>query len=83
MPSAKSTADMLEVARLFYENELPKQRIAKKMGFDARTVTAVLKRARETGMVKIYVHNPADGPAPDFPRGRQYEQMIFPFKPVF
>jgi deoxyribonucleoside regulator len=60
MPSAKGPADMLEVARLFYKDEWAKQDIAKKMGIDARTVTAVLKRARETGMVQILIRERAE-----------------------
>lgn len=59
MPKAKGPADILQVARLFYNDELSKNSIAKKMGIDPRTVNVALKRARETGMVEIKIRETA------------------------
>ncbi|MGH9438853.1 MAG: hypothetical protein ACRD22_13400 [Terriglobia bacterium] len=59
MPKAKGPADTLGIARLFYKAGLSKHAIAKKMGMDARTVAAALKRARDTGMVEIRIREAA------------------------
>ncbi|MGH9444122.1 MAG: hypothetical protein ACRD3O_00005 [Terriglobia bacterium] len=50
---------MLEIARLFYIEEWTKDAIATKIGIDARTVTAALKRARDTRMVEIRIRETA------------------------
>lgn len=55
MPRAKSATDVLEAARLYYKEEQTKDYISKKMKIDARTVTALLKRAREEGIVDIRI----------------------------
>jgi DNA-binding transcriptional regulator LsrR (DeoR family) len=59
MPRAKSPADTLQIARLFYNDERTKNQIAEKLKIDPRTVNAALKRARDTGMVEIKVHETA------------------------
>jgi len=56
MPRTADTpnpAQMLEAARLFYVEDEAKQDIAERLRIDSRKVTALLKQARETGVVKI------------------------------
>ena len=50
-----NTEQMLTVARLFYKNELTKQEIARRERIDSRKVTALLKEAREQGLVRINI----------------------------
>ncbi|MGH9438852.1 MAG: hypothetical protein ACRD22_13395, partial [Terriglobia bacterium] len=74
---------MYEVAERFYIQEQSKDAIAKALNMDARTVAAWLKKARDTGMVRIAIHNPADGPVPERPGDNPPTQMFLPIKPVF
>lgn len=59
MPKAKGAADMLEVARLYYLEEQTKDSISKQLQIDPRTVTAMLKRAKEAGIVEIRIREEA------------------------
>ncbi len=59
-PDVPSPAQMLEVARLFYIDDLTKLEIAKRLQMDTRKVAALLKHARETGVVKISLHGTAE-----------------------
>lgn len=56
MPRPKktpNTADMLEVARLYYVKDIAKQKIARRFGIDGRTVNRLLDEARKRRLVRI------------------------------
>ncbi len=64
MPRPKKTPDtahMLDVARLYYEKEQPKQKIARRFGMDAREVTWLLNEARRLRLVRIDILALAEG----------------------
>ncbi len=46
---------LVKVATMYYEAELKQSDIAKKLGIDRTTVSKYLKRAKETGIVKIFI----------------------------
>jgi DNA-binding transcriptional regulator LsrR (DeoR family) len=48
----------LEVARLFYESQLSQTQIAEQLHLSRPTVAAILKRARELGVVQIMIRDP-------------------------
>jgi DNA-binding transcriptional regulator LsrR (DeoR family) len=54
------TAQMQEVARLFYDNDLTRQAIARRLRIDTRKVSWLLKQARERGIVKIIIPQTVD-----------------------
>jgi deoxyribonucleoside regulator len=58
-----NTAQMLTVARLFYRIKEPvtKQEIARRLHIDSRKVTALLKEAREKGLVRIDIYDTTEG----------------------
>lgn len=51
----------LEVARLFYETQLSQTQIAEQLRLSRPTVAAILKRARELGIVQIVIRDPREG----------------------
>lgn len=50
----------VEAAKLYYEHQLSQQEISKKLGVSRPTVSRLLKQARETGIVKIEIIDPAE-----------------------
>jgi|GEM_PF-1230246 len=73
MPRPKKTPDtaaMLEAARLYYEKELPKQKIAQRLGIDAREVTWLLNEARRLRLVRIDILAMAEGELEQKLRGK-------------
>ncbi len=64
MPRPKRTPDtaaMLEVARLYYDKELPRLKIAQRLGLDPREVTWLLNEARRLRLVRIDIMGMAEG----------------------
>lgn len=59
MPKAKGAVDMLQVARLYYREDRTKDAIARELKIDPRTVTSLLARAREAGIVDIRIREDA------------------------
>ncbi len=82
-PYPASPDELIAVARRYYIDDRSIVDIAQEFKLDTRRVTAWLKRARETGFVKISIHDPANGPMPDFPSERQPKQMLLPLKLAF
>src|SRR5450631_4785306 len=63
MARPKKTADtglMLEVTRLYYDKELPRLRIAKRLGLDSREVTFLLDEAKRLRLVRIDIMGMAE-----------------------
>ena len=46
---------LVKVAHMYYESDMKQSEIAKKLGIDRTTVSKYLKRAKETGIVKIFI----------------------------
>lgn len=81
---APSLTEMVEVARLFYKDDLTKQQISTQLGFDPRKVTWLLEQAKELGIVQITIHDPVNGAIPVVTSHRpEPRQMFLPLKPVF
>lgn len=61
MPKTDSEiGTMIETARLYYEHHFSQQKIANKLGISRPGVSRLLQKARESGIVKIEIINPAD-----------------------
>jgi len=54
------TATLVQVARLYYEENLSQQQLADKLGVSRSLIALYLKRAREQGIVKIEINDPHD-----------------------
>ena len=54
------TATLVQVARLYYEDNLSQQQIADTLGVSRSLVALYLKKAREQNVVKIEINNPND-----------------------
>lgn len=52
------TAEMLQVARWFYKDELSKEEIARRLGKDVRHVRRLLRHAKESQIVRIDIYEP-------------------------
>jgi deoxyribonucleoside regulator len=50
---------LVEAARLYYEHDFSQQKIAQKLGISRPGVSRLLQRAREQGIVRIEIHDPA------------------------
>lgn len=59
-PNAENTSTLVQVARLYYEDELSQQTIADQLGVSRSLIALYLKKAREQGIVRIEVVNPLD-----------------------
>ena len=46
---------LIKVAHMYYEADMKQSEIAKKLGIDRTTVSKYLKRAKEMGIVKIFI----------------------------
>lgn len=46
---------LVKVANMYYEEDMKQSDIAKKLGIDRSTVSKYLKRAKESGIVKIFI----------------------------
>ena len=46
---------LVKVAHMYYGADMKQSDIAKKLGIDRSTVSKYLKRAKETGIVKIFI----------------------------
>lgn len=46
---------LVKVAHMYYGSDMKQSEIAKKLGIDRTTVSKYLKRAKETGIVKIFI----------------------------
>lgn len=51
---------MLQVARLYYEEDLTQNQIAKIIGFSRPTVSRLLRHAKESGVVSIVISHPME-----------------------
>lgn len=54
------TATLVQVAHMYYEQNLSQQEVAETMGVSRSLIALYLKKAREQGIVKIEVNNPLD-----------------------
>jgi deoxyribonucleoside regulator len=63
------TALIVEVSRLYYEHNFSQNRIAEKIGISRPGVSRLLKQAREQGIVKIEINDPAK-------RGTKLETLL-------
>jgi DNA-binding transcriptional regulator LsrR (DeoR family) len=55
MPKGKGDADVLKVAKLFYEKRMTRQDIAASLKINPRTVSALLQRAHDAEIVEIRI----------------------------
>lgn len=55
MSNAKERAQLIAVARLYYEDDLTQAEIAKKLGVSRPVISKMLARAREIGIVHIEI----------------------------
>jgi DNA-binding transcriptional regulator LsrR (DeoR family) len=51
---------LIKIARMYYEDELTQSQIAKKLGIYRTTISRMLKRAREEGIVTITIQSGSD-----------------------
>jgi len=51
---------LVEAARLYYEHDFSQQQIAYKLGISRPSVSRILHKAREQGIVKIEIKDPSD-----------------------
>jgi DNA-binding transcriptional regulator LsrR (DeoR family) len=58
--STDNTAMIVQVARMYYDEELSQQEIADKLKISRSSIAQYLRQAREFGIVRIEVVNPAD-----------------------
>jgi DNA-binding transcriptional regulator LsrR (DeoR family) len=54
------TATLVQVAHMYYEQNLSQQEVAETMGVSRSLIALYLKKARDQGIVKIEVNNPQD-----------------------
>jgi DNA-binding transcriptional regulator LsrR (DeoR family) len=52
--------DLLKVARLYYNENYTQQKIAKKMSLSRIKIHRMLIKAKNEGLVQIYIHDPAE-----------------------
>lgn len=69
MPDKDKSELLVEAARLYYDHQLSQQAIARKLDVSRPTVSRLLQEARDTGIVRIEIINPAD-------RGTQLEKLL-------
>lgn len=62
MPPNEQDALSIRVARLYYYEHLTTAQIADELGTSRSTVSRLLTRARERGLVEIRIHDPAQHP---------------------
>ena len=55
MQQTVSRRILVKVANMYYEADMKQNEIAKKLGIDRTTVSKYLKRAKELGIVKVYI----------------------------
>ena len=55
---------MVLVSTLYYKNNLSQQEIAKKLNVSRPWISKLLKRAQDSGIVKISIQSPVDGNSP-------------------
>jgi transcriptional regulator GlxA family with amidase domain len=75
----KKASDLLaivQVAKLFYEDDLAPGKIAKRLGVDRRTVKRILEDARNSGVVTVEIDGRVVPPPARHPRRRQ---LAIPF----
>jgi len=60
MKSRSDILEMVEVCKMYYEQELTQVEIAKRMQLSRLTISKMLKRAKEYGIVKIEVLSPME-----------------------
>ena len=58
---ADNTALLVEVARLYYDHDFSQQQIAEKVGLSRPVVSRLLTQARDQGIVRIEILDPAQG----------------------
>jgi len=59
--SDKKAQKLIEVAQLYYEENLTQGEIAKKLGVSRPLVSRMISEARELGIVTIQIHSPLEG----------------------
>ena len=52
------TQKMVEIAKMYYEEELTQNEIAKRLGVSRPLVSKMLADAKEAGIVTIQIHSP-------------------------
>ncbi|RMF10265.1 MAG: sugar-binding transcriptional regulator [Candidatus Neomarinimicrobiota bacterium] len=67
--SRNETMILVEAARLYYQHNLSQQVIAQKLNVSRPTVSRLLQKAREQGIVEIRIHDPGE-------RGTRLEQQL-------
>ncbi|MBE0695512.1 MAG: hypothetical protein IH586_01175, partial [Anaerolineaceae bacterium] len=58
--AANLLAVLVQVARMYYEDNLSQQQIADQMGVSRSLIALYLKRARDQGIVRIQINDPQD-----------------------
>lgn len=59
MPTAKYDFEtMVQVAKLYYNNNMNQQDIARKFGWSRSMVSMILSEAKESGIIEIKIHDP-------------------------
>ncbi|TFG95552.1 MAG: MarR family transcriptional regulator, partial [Calditrichales bacterium] len=58
--SHNDIAILVEAARLYYQHDLSQAEIARKMGVSRPSISRLLQRAREEGIVRIEVRDPLE-----------------------
>ena len=53
-------ATLVQVARMYYDQELSQQQIADKLGISRSSIALYLRKAREQQIVKIEIKDPQD-----------------------
>lgn len=58
LKTSDKTSSLVEVAKLYYEHDYSQQEIARKLGISRPSVSRMLQKAREFGIVRINIFDP-------------------------
>ena len=58
LKTSEKTSSLVDVARLYYEHDFSQQDIAKKLGISRPSVSRMLQKAREMGIIRIKIFDP-------------------------
>ncbi len=58
LKTSEKTSSLVDVARLYYEHDYSQQDIARKLGISRPSVSRMLQKARELGIVRIKIYDP-------------------------
>jgi DNA-binding transcriptional regulator LsrR (DeoR family) len=62
MPAARDVSLIVNVARLYYDQELSQAQIASELNLSRSNVSRILTQAKERGIVEVLIHDPSGPP---------------------